>query len=221
MAGATGLVVSSSETLYGSCQGSGYAANNSAAYTMSGTTTYLATTFNEQTAGTVLAGSTPAICANGCVGPWVQLSGSPDWSYKTGGGIGVTVSTAGADYINFGVSNSTIRWTVTANSGTIHVFARYNPTVNPTDYLNIQMDGAVNTVTPLNIVVGTGTIACSVISGTTIGNYTLVLTGTAFTLTAPAGSCSGTIGSLEVGTYCGLIEDAGTASISSLTVESN
>jgi hypothetical protein len=219
VAGGTGITVSSAETLYGSCQGSGYFTTGSAAYTAT-TTTYINTTFNEASAGAALAGTTPATCASGCVGPWALLNGN-DWLYQSGGGAAITVTSANADYINTGQANETIRWAITSSSSVnLNLLAHLTHTAT-TYYFKVAMNGSTGSVSPFNVASGVGTAACSSIAGTVVGSYVLVLSGTSFALTAPSGSCSGSLSASATGTEVGFAADAGASALSAFSVKSN
>jgi hypothetical protein len=219
VAGGTGITVSSAETLYGSCQGSGYFTTGSAAYTAT-TTTYINTTFNEASAGAALAGTTPATCASGCVGPWALLNGN-DWLYQSGGGAAITVTTANADYINSGQANETIRWTVTSSSSVnLNMLAHVTHTATA-NYFKVILNGSTGSVVPANVASGVTTNACTAIPGTVVGSYVLVLSGTSFTLTAPSGSCSGSLSASATGTEVGFAADTGASALSAFSVKSN
>jgi len=199
----------------GACSNAGTGNTITAPTCSPSATVYINTTFTEATSG-ALAGTTPATCTNGCVGPWVLGAGT-DWTY-TNPGISVTIGTASYDYINSGQTNETLRWTITSATGPVHVFARGS--TGFTNYFGVIMNPASGgTVIPQNIVSGSPVAACSTITGTIVGSYTLVLSGTSFTLTAPSGSCSGTI-TATTGTDVGLIADSGTIAMSAFSAKS-
>jgi hypothetical protein len=202
IAGATGIAVSSPETLYGSCQSSGYFTTSSAAYTV-GILTYVNTTFNEASSG-ALSGTTPATCANGCTGTWTLTGGSNDFAYSGSNSISQTTPNPGStndfDVINAGVTNVVVRFNLSACTGTSgncqFIFRR----TSSTNYIALNCTVASGGSCQMYDGPGFGTIG-SAIAGTVTGGYTVTLTGTAVTLVTPNGTTSGT--TANTGTYYG------------------
>ena len=207
VAGATGIAVSTAETLYGSCQGSGYFSTGSALYTISGVTTYLLTTFNEASSGSLLAGTTPATCS-GCTTAWVNTSNN--WTYGTNlattstpGSSGVTIA-----QITTGHANATFRATISSciTPFGCELFVRRTDTNN---YAYIYMSSAGTQL--FDVVAGVQTQIGSTITGTTFaGNYTVVMSGTAISLTTPNGTTSGTTANTGTGIGMNLFTGSGT-----------
>jgi hypothetical protein len=213
----TGAVsVSTSETLYAVSGGTGYTDSSvgSAAYTISVPSgTYLVTSFNEASSGTNLAGTTPATCANGCVGPWSISSGTTDFTYQSGGGISTTAAPSSIDVIDTGNENETVRFNISACTGTCYVGMRFTD-VGDCIWVVIQS----GTFKIQEVVSGSyNTIFNSVYGGT--GLYTFVFTGSNFTGTNGSVS-TGTLSTSNTGTKFGLQNASGTMSLSSLSAKS-
>ncbi len=238
VAGATGIVVSSLETLYGSCQGSGYFTTGSAAYTLTGTTTYVNTTFNEAGSGN-LAGTTPATCTNGCTGTWTAAAGGPTgtnaWQYTTNS---VTLSgpcTSGGTfvscpvYINAGHSDYVMRTNVsqfdTSNGGvpTLRFIVRYTDATNFVEFA--QTSSGVWAI--YDIVAGTANLINSATLGSATGIWVVTMAGTSATLANPSGTTvTGTISGSNTSTKVAVDSFAtpgfsGTDILTAFSVKSN
>lgn len=154
-------------------------------------TTYMSTTFNEASSGAVY-GTTPAVCTT-CSGSWTVTAGgstSAHWAYNNPGATNSTADASVYQVINVGQTNYTFRATVSAcASSNICQF-----TVRSTDannYIEIEFSSSGTDIT--DVIAGSGTRIGSNIPGTTFaGNYTVTLNGTAFSITTPNGSTSGT-----------------------------
>jgi hypothetical protein len=222
VAGATGIAVSGSQTLYGSCQGSGYTTTGSAAYTVSGggTTTYVNTTFNEAGAATNLAGTTPATCAAGCVGPWAFNGSGTDFTYS--GSNSITTSTPNVsyvyDYIDAGAYNVVVRFNLATCAGVCEFLFRDS---GGGDYIALNCTSASGGSCQMYDGPSFGTIG-SALTGTVTGAYTVTLTGTSVTLAGPNGSTSGTTTNTSGIDYGFDLNLSGSAmSLTSYSVKSN
>lgn len=179
--------------------------------------TYVNTTFNEASASTPLAGTTPATCSNGCIGPWTLPNGGTDFTYT--GSSSVTTTTPNPsdefDQINTGVADSVIRWNMSACAGTsggafCQILVRRSSGDNyiavncyPTSNVCQMFDG------PSFSQIGGS------ITGSVDGSYTMTLTGSSILLSSANGSISGTTGNTsgtDVAFYMG-----GTGTLMSLT----
>jgi hypothetical protein len=158
-------------------------------------TTYINTVFNEASLGTALAGTTPAVCTAGCVGPWALASGV-DGLYQTGGGVLWTVPNTMPDTISVGHTDYVFRFTVSAmgSADFANVLTRYTDG-NNTISINIcngasDCDGTSTGFAVFDGVGGSFT-ALGESGGGAIGNYTVVMNGNLVTVTGPGGTVSG------------------------------
>jgi len=195
VAGATGVTVSATGPVYGSCQGSGYFTTGTAYYNVA-TSVYLNTNFTEAASGTNLAGTVPNTCTAGSGCTWVLASGT-DYKYQTGGGVSSSTTNAQTDLINTGVTNEVIRFNLTKCTGTgttsaCQFIVRYSSAGN---YVAINIAaGTQNFFTVFN---GNGgsftTIGASTPTGNILGNYTITLSGTTITVVGPTGTVTGSM----------------------------
>jgi hypothetical protein len=167
--------------------------------TYAATTVFLNTTFNEHTSGTALAGTTPATCV-GCTTAWVNTASS--WTYGTNLVTSSTTGTSGSNSatIATGHANGTFRVAVSScvTPFGCELFVRETDSNN---YVYIYMSSAGTQL--FNVTSGTQTQIGSTITGTSFaGNYTVVMSGTAISLTTPNGSTSGT--TANTGTIVGM-----------------
>lgn len=189
-------------------------------------TIYVNTTFNEHTATTLLATTTPATCTNGCTGTWTAAAGGPSagqWAYSTSSAtISGNCTSGGADdfcpvYINAGVANYTVRVNVTT-LGAFGIVLRWTDNAN---FVTLLMNGGNATL--YDVVGGTTTaiVTCTGCGGAA-GLFTVVISGTSVSFTTPSGSDSGTISSSNTSDNVGINQNGvGTTVISSFSVKSN
>jgi hypothetical protein len=210
-----------------------YQAGNSMFYTTltlnpPGTLTYVNTGFNEAGAGTNLAGTTPATCALTCVPPWTLSTGT-DGKYQSGGGVLFsTPNPSNYDLIDIGQTDYTLRFHVsTLNSGTLgQVRLRFASAGNAifVNLCNPSGCGGASSVgfQIFDVVGGSGTAICPNFSGVSTGDYTIVLSGSSLTVTAP-GQAPATCATANLsGTTVGIGMDVGTGyEPTSLSVKSN
>lgn len=153
--------------------------------------TYINTIFNEASAGTNLAGTTPATCVNGCIGPWTLASGT-DFTYQSGGGVLGTTTNTNYDLIDSGHTDETIRFTV-ASLGTAALGQFVLRYTDANNYISLNMCNGVNDCGlttgygVFDVVAGTATQISTSRSGSPLGNYKIVLNGTSITVTGPVG----------------------------------
>lgn len=217
---------------------SGYApaVQNGDAFTNTYSTTYVNTTFNEQTAGTLLATTTPAVCANGCTGTWTATSGQPSSPihYSTNSASLNSVCTSGGTYqscpvyINTGHTAFTMRVNVTQFDGNttagLRFIVRYTDANNFVEFA--QTSTGVWQI--FDIVSGTATSKGTGTLGTSTGQWTVIMNGTSATLKNPAGTTLtgtivGNLSSNNVAVDSDLSGSFGATAqiISSLSVKSN
>ena len=159
-------------------------------------TVYVNTTFNEATSG-ALAGTTPAICANGCTGTWqagTYGGVAAPWSYN---GSGTFISNSPASqspmYINAGVSDYTLRVTPTSASAGAQIIPRYTPG-SAANYIALVTGNALEIV---DVTAGNSTVVGTP-SGSGCGTNEIVVVLAGSSVTATCGSNT-TTGSLPSG----------------------
>jgi hypothetical protein len=192
-----------------------------------GTTIYLNSVFTEASSGTVLAGTTPAVCANGCTGPWTAASGGPTgtgvWTYGTGSISLTGICTAGGSdiycpvYINAGATNFTERFNVTslASSSSFGIVVKWTDNAN---FVTITHSGSTWVV--CDVVAGTTNCSGGVAFGLVTGAYTVVVSGTSISMTNTAGTITKTVSGSNVSNKIGFNEAAAAAFTSSDTITS-
>lgn len=193
-----------------------------------GTISYINTIFNEASSGTALAGTTPTTCASGCVGPWTLASGT-DFTYQSGGGVlASTTFNTNFDLITVGQTNYTLRFNASAltGAGLGQIVLRYTDANNQlilsmcTASANDCNESGIAGYAVFDLVGGTATQLGAAVATTPTGSYTVVLNGTAVSVTGPSGSISGT--TANTGTKLGFAFRAGTSfGLSSLSAKSN
>lgn len=218
---------------------SGYAPaiQNGDAFTNTYSTPYVSTTFNEQTSGTLLATTTPAVCINGCTGTWTAASGQPASGalhYSTNSATLSGVCASGGTYqscpvyINTGHANYTMRVNVTQFDGNttagLRFIVRYTDANNFVEFAQTS----AGTWQIFDIVAGTATSKGTGSLGTATGQWTVIMNGTSATLKNPAGTTlTGTLSGSNTSNNVAVDNDlsgafGGTAQIiSSLSVKSN
>jgi hypothetical protein len=191
------------------------------------TTIYLNSVFTEASSGTVLAGTTPAVCANGCTGPWTAASGGPTgtgvWTYGTGSISLTGICTAGGPdiycpvYINAGATNFTERFNVTslASSSSFGIVVKWTDDAN---FVTITHTGSNWLV--CDVVAGTTNCSGGVAFGLVTGAYTVVVSGTSISMTNTAGTITKTVSGSNVSNKIGFNEAAAAAFTSSDTITS-
>jgi hypothetical protein len=134
VAGATGIVVSSSQTLYGSCQGSGYLTTGSAAYT---TTSAFAIANSAQVSGVSSSVSSAALPAFSA--PLTNPSLIVVHMYSAGGLTSYTVptDTAGNTYVDCGPGATTF------SPGKIQCFYALNTHTTASNVVTLHATGSV------------------------------------------------------------------------------
>jgi hypothetical protein len=232
VAGGTGVSVSTTGPVYGSCQGSGYFTTGVAYYSTSLGTIYVNTTFNELTSGNLLAGSTPATCTSGCTGTWTAASGGPSsgaWTYGTNSVSLTGVCTAGGPdvycpvYINHGQTTYAARTTVSSvptSTGIDFVMAW----TNNTNFVTFQCGIGTGGIALFDVVGGTATNETLTPSGTgvacaAIGSFRVTKSGNTYTITPPSGiTYSGTVSGTNAATTFGFNEHQSSGSFGTWTI---
>ena len=194
-------------------------------------TIYAQTSFAEASGGTLLAGTAPATCANGCTGSWTQAAGGPSsgaWAYGSGSAsVSGNCSAGGPDdycpvYINAGTPNYTLRANVTAmnSAGNLAFVVRWTDYSNFVAVLNLGGGGWG----VCDVVAGTTTCSTTTTLGIPTGLYTIVVNGTSVSLTNSGGTLTRTISSSNtsnnVGVNSAVASGTGTVTLSSLIVSS-
>jgi hypothetical protein len=177
-------------------------------------TVYVNTTFSEASSGTALAGTAPAVLANGATGPWTAAAGQPSTGAMKYGTNAITLSnicgsTGGlAGYcpvtINYGAANFTARFTLTAieSSGPDNLAVIFRWT-NANNFSMLLLGGGNAEI--YDVVSGTATNVAHISYTATVGAYKIVvatnagLAGTGVTVTTPSGATvSGVVSSSNV-----------------------
>lgn len=186
------------------------------------TVVYMNTTFNEASAGSGIQGTTPATCTT-CNGTWTDtLAGVSNWLYASpNGATSSTPTTTVYMVLNVGQTNYTFRAHVAACITTTDICQLTVRRTDTTNYIEIEMSSAG--VDVFDVVSNVGTRIGSNIPGAIVtGDYTVTLSGTAFSITTPNGTTSGT--TANTGTLVGMEYHTGSTTpftITSMSVKSN
>lgn len=174
---------------------------------------YVNTTFTEAPSG-ALAGTTPAVCANGCTGTWTQAGvAATPWAYNT---ASVTIpgnspscsSGGGTDnfcpvYINAGTGNYTLRFNLSSvddvAAGALGVVLRWTDNANFITYVHNSSGWSL-----CDVVVGATSCGSATAFNEVTGAYTVIANGTTISLTNTAGTASGTVTSSNTGGKVGM-----------------
>jgi hypothetical protein len=173
-------------------------------------TTFINTTFNEDASGTALAGTTPAICANGCTGTWTAAANSPttnSWEYGSGGLLGGNAACTSGTFCPTtmtldGVQNYTIRWTQNVAGGVIPDVNMVFRWTNSSNFIEAGCNGTGQGVI-FDIVAGAATEAGSPGGSCANGDYSITAAGDNITLVTPGGTVTGTVSGSNTGTAIG------------------